>query len=187
MQNGFAQQIDSVKQVLIAVYQEDQSVRQQVPMVITKYGTESSQFDSINFQIKILDSLHQTIVVKVLNDFGWLNERQIGYEASRAIFYTIQHSNFEIMNKYFPLLKKSVIRKNRFQIALMEDRIKVLSDQNQIYGTQYRYDTNTGCYYFFPISDIAHVDKRRKKYGFDTLLEYASEGNIKLPDGYKGH
>ena len=65
---------------------------------------------------------------------------------------------------------------------MMEDRLLMYQKKEQKYGTQGAYTTlKTGKAetIIWPIKDPLHVNKRRKKVGFETTIEeYAKKLNI---------
>jgi len=60
-------------------------------------------------------------------------------------------------------------------IAVLEDKICVLSEQPQIYGSQAEFSIIENRPVFYKIIDPSNVDKRRKQVGLSSLEEYSKE------------
>jgi tetratricopeptide (TPR) repeat protein len=59
-------------------------------------------------------------------------------------------------------------------------RVDVDGKKTQLYGEY----NEMGSKEFYPIEDIANVDKRRKEVGLCTLREYSLKNNLNLPKNY---
>jgi hypothetical protein len=119
-----------------------------------------------------LDKVNLVIVSKIIDSLGWLEKEMIGDTANEAIFLVIQHSNITIMEKYLPIMRKAVSenKANKQNLALLIDRVEMLHNRKQIYGSQlYEKD---GKYILYDVIEPAKLNERRKEMGLGTIEEY---------------
>ncbi len=118
-----------------------------------------------------LDKENTKIVSKIIDSLGWLSRKEVGDSANIALFLTIQHSNKTTMEKYLPILKEAVKSKKATgqELALLTDRVEMLNDRPQVYGTQLISGTTLELY---NLIDPKNVNKRRKEMGMGTIEEY---------------
>jgi hypothetical protein len=167
-------QYDSIKLVLEKMYDADQNIRR---ILIDSIGFDSPNAGQYIKRMQEIDKENKQNIVKILTKYGWIEKSKIGSKASEAIFYTIQHSDLALMDKYLPDLKRlaEMGEAKPIHAAMMEDRVLMNKGKKQIYGTQandwFRADRKMA---IWPIEDPAHVNERRKKVGFaKTVEEYA--------------
>ena len=129
----------------------------------------------------------QDTCVKIIEKYGIPTISMVGAYSSRCFFYILQHTEFEVMNKYYPLVKK-VWKKGDYSsisYAMLTDRILKYKGKKQIYGTQLTWSTfdkkYPSQYYLYPVKDFKNVNKRRKEMGFTTTVE---ENVKRFPNGF---
>jgi len=172
---------DSLKIEIEKMYDTDQGYREKVVEMIK--NKEPLDFDLV-MKMNEADSVNQVAIRKIIDEHGWLPKSKIGEKAASAIFLIIQHSDVEIMEKYFPLFQEMVLKDeaNKADAAMMEDRILMYNKKKQIYGTQASMrETEAGPEYFiWPIENASEVNQRRKEAGFEnTVEENAASMNAK--------
>ncbi|MEA4968788.1 MAG: DUF6624 domain-containing protein [Bacteroidaceae bacterium] len=121
----------------------------------------------------------QDTCVKIVEKYGIPTISMVGAYSSLCFFFILQHTEFEVMNKYYPLVKK-VWKKGDYSsksYAMLTDRILKYKGKKQIYGTQLTWSTADkkypSQYYLYPVKDFKNVNKRREKMGFkETVEEY---------------
>lgn len=162
--------------ILEAIYQDDQTYRQQVGEVEKKYGRESDEMKAHWKLISEKDSVNLIKVKKILDERGWLGPKIIGNEGNSTLFLVIQHADLETQEKYLPMMREAVSTENAkaSSLALLEDRVALRKGQKQIYGSQIGRDQETGEYYVLPLIDPDNVDQRRAKVGLGTIQDYIS-------------
>lgn len=162
--------------ILEAIYQDDQTYRQQVGEVEKKYGRESDEMKAHWKLISEKDSVNLIKVKKILDERGWLGPKIIGNEGNSTLFLVIQHADLETQEKYLPMMREAVSNGNAkaSSLALLEDRVALRKGQKQIYGSQIGRDQETGEYYVLPLIDPDNVDQRRAKVGLGTIQDYIS-------------
>jgi hypothetical protein len=141
-----------------------------------------TQLDSPNAgpylnQMMEIDSENQKKLLIILDKYGWIEQSKIGLKASEAFFYTIQHSDKDLMLKWFPEFKRlaKINEANKVSCAMMEDRLLMWQGKKQIYGSQanvFRKDKQLA---IWPIKDPKNVNKRRKEIGFELTVERNAE------------
>jgi len=176
---------DSIKFVLEQMYYIDQGLREILEDSIG-YDSHPKLFLSRMYTI---DRINQNDIEILLNKYGWLPKSRIGQKASEGLYYVIQHSNLDLIEKYFPQLDRlaKIGEANKFDAATMEDRLLKWKGKKQKYGTQS--DFINGRQAIWPIEFPDKVDSLRKTVGFKlTVNENAKRlnsvynPNEKLPE-----
>jgi hypothetical protein len=123
-------------------------------------------------EIRISDSLNVLLVTKIIDRYGWLGTRDIGYFGMQTIFFVLQHANLSTQEKYLPILREAFQNKklSSFYLALFEDRISIKKNKYQIFGTQLFFSNQLRRHFFFPIHNPEGVEQRRNNIGIDTLV-----------------
>jgi hypothetical protein len=181
---------------LEAVFEQDQSNRVKTSSVKAQYGADSEEIKLLWKSIHNQDSVNQGIVSGMLEKYGWLGKKEIGYKGSEALFLVVQHAPLTMQEKYLPMMRNAVQtgHADASELALLEDRVRIRNGKKQIYGSQVEKDPATNGPRFCPIEDIDKVDQRRALVGLGPLAEYARhfgivwdaeaiEKNKKMPPG----
>jgi hypothetical protein len=111
-------------------------------------------------------------LLELLDKYGWPTASQVTEYASAGAALIINHTNYEIRSKYFPMLEEA-FRKGEAQplrYAKMRDRLLVEEGKEQLYGTQIKFENLIREPY--PIKDSEYVDKRRAEIGLGPLKPY---------------
>ena len=158
----------------------DQKFRMAYISKLPVLGPNSNQIQKLLKQMKKADNDNQKYVLNVLAQFGWIDYRIVGFNASAALFLVVQHADSAIQEKYLPLLKQAVKEKKAFghDLALLEDRVFLRRGQKQIYGSQIQCDSSGNNCWILPIEDERNVDQRRKDVGLQPLADYVKHWNI---------
>ena len=168
--NQIIQQLDSILKI-------DQNYRQISRRVRIEFGIESDTIKKLFKVISHSDSLNLIRVTEILDHYGWLGPNEIGFEGNRALFFVIQHSNKATMEKYLPMMKEAVTKGNAEPdlLALLIDRVEVLNDRPQIYGSQFQ--IIDGKYVLYKTLDLKNVNTRRAEVGLGPIEEYLKPHN----------
>ncbi|WP_449400681.1 DUF6624 domain-containing protein [Chryseobacterium wanjuense] len=153
--------------------------------IVIKNRLEAALKEDQKYRVPVYDPIKQNpidaknllIVTKIIDSAGWLGEDKIGKDANLALFAIIQHANsLEIMEKYLPIMKDAASKGNadKSQLAYLIDRVELLNNRKQIYGTQYSIDEN-GKVFFENLADSSKVDLRRKTMNLESLEDYIKE------------
>lgn len=160
-----------LKQELEAIHDLDQGVRD-----VDWDSIESDSTVRMAYITKMqrTDSTNQAKVLPILEKHGWLPKSKIGEKAADAIFYVVQHSNTETIEKYLPQMEE-MARKGEASgtgAAMMRDRLLMFQGKKQLYGTQaVNYIRDDGKHVIWPIEDVENVNKRRREVGFELTVE----------------
>lgn len=166
----FSQGLDSIRQQLESLDEQNVKLRVSVMPTVKKYGFGSPQMDSLDVLIREFDSVALSIVVPILDKHGWLGKSQIGEAANGVLFTTIQHAKDNaIRKKYFPLLKESAKNgeSSLSAMATMKDRILIMDGKPQHYGTQS--GMVNGKMEMLPVKDPQKLNERRKQVGLQVM------------------
>ncbi len=167
---GYSQNLGSIRVELEQLELGSIELRNHVMPTIRDYGFKSPQMDSLNHAIMKFDSIALHKVQFIIDQYGWLGKSEVGVEANRALFLTIQHAQDHLVReKYFPLLKASAEagESDLTAMATMQDRILVEQGEKQLYGTQSR--MVNGQQELYPVEDPDELNKRRKKVGLGKM------------------
>ena len=116
---------------------------------------------------------------KIIEKYGWPTFDLIGKRASRAFWLVVQHADTDVnfQKECLNFLKRAVKENQAFpqNEAYLTDRVLINQGKKQKFGTQLKVKNNK--LVFSPISDKKNVNKRREKYGLNSLEEYFKEIN----------
>jgi hypothetical protein len=152
-------------EILEEIYSLDQSTR------------TSDKDDDYNPEI---DKQNLIKVVSLIEKCGMPTTKEISVKQISAIWLVFQHADQESRKKYFSTLKKSAKNGDlsKSQIAVMEDRILMMDNKPQIYGSQIIQNSETKEWKIYEIKNPKNVDKRRAKVGLEPLAVYLKKYNI---------
>ena len=169
-----------VQTALIAIYDEDQLIRQQYIAAQKEFGYESKQVDSLGAIMILKDSINLIKVTEILDKYGWIGIDKVGGQANQSLFLVIQHSDLKTQQKYLPMMREAVKNNNASvsALALLEDRVALGEGKRQTYGSQIGYDDETEKSFVLPLEDPENVDKRRAKVGLQPLASYVKQWDI---------
>lgn len=127
-----------------------------------------------NEEMKKLHNENAKIVDNIINSIGYPTIDKVGKEANDATWLIIQHAieQPEFMRKCAVLLKNAVNehKADPKSLAFLTDRIAVLEEKPQLYGTQFDWDDagklSPNCF-----DDLSKVNERRKSIGLNTMEE----------------
>ncbi len=172
---------------LNAVFQSDQSYREELKIIETIYGYDSNEMKSHLSEMVKIDSINILIVNDILKANGWLAPNKVGHQGNKTIWLIIQHSDLETQIKYLPLIKKAIDNGegDPIDLAFLEDRILVQQKLPQVYGTQVLRNEETGQYFVPEIKELRSVNQRRKSIGLQPLELYLKRWDIEWNDQCK--
>jgi len=165
---------------LLAIFDDDQVIRQQFISAQKEFGYQSKQVDSLGKIMSYKDSINLIKVTEILDKNGWVGTDKIGGQANQTLFLVIQHSDLKTQQKYLPMMREAVKNKNAngSALALLEDRVGLGEGKRQVYGSQIGRDNETQKHYVLPLDDPDNVDKRRAEVGLGPLADYVKRWDI---------
>lgn len=138
-------------------------------------------------KMKEIDRKNTKEMKEIIKEHGWPGISLVGKRASAKAWLLIQHADLDLafQKKSLNLIKKAVKRKDasKWEIAYLTDRILMNQKKKQIYGTQIRFDKETGEVTSYPIKNPKRINKLRKSFGLEPLEKYLNKVekiNIKL-------
>jgi len=129
-------------------------------------------------EINKLDRQSSEMIKGFLDKHGYPSVKKYGRDASFNAFLLVQHSyhDLPLMKRYLTLMKKENEPESRQDMAFLTDRILMMSNRRQIYGTQFVEDKN-GKYVPYSIMKPRSVNERRASIGLEPIEEYAKYFN----------
>jgi hypothetical protein len=119
---------------------------------------------------------------EVIELHGWPGRTLVGDRGARAAWLILQHAIAfpQLMRSGLELMREAAARReaSAAEVAVLEDRIRVLEGRPQMYGTQYDWDDH-GEMSPLPIEDAGKVDERRLAIGLPRL----GEGTRRVREG----
>lgn len=111
---------------------------------------------------------------EIIKKHGWPGISLVGVDGAKSAWLIAQHavSDTKFVSNCSELLKTGVAEGEveGWQLAFLEDRVRIMSGKSQLYGTQFDVDKE-GWPIPFPIFDPETVNERRKALGLNSLEE----------------
>lgn len=130
--------------------------------------------EGYDLEMKNLHNENAKILEDIINSIGYPTKAKVGEEANEATFLIIQHSigHPKFMKKCAELLRIAVreSKEDPKSLAFLTDRIAVLEETPQLYGTQFDWDED-GMLSPNHFDDLIKVNEKRKLIGLNTLEE----------------
>ncbi len=115
---------------------------------------------------------------QVIDEHGWPTIDMVGRDGAEAAWLLVQHADAapELQRRALDLMQPLAARGQASvaNLAYLTDRVRVAERMPQLYGTQFRPDTE-GVQRPCPIEDAAHVDARRAAVGLPSIATYARQ------------
>ena len=119
---------------------------------------------------------------EIVAQIGWPTISKVGKESSVNAWLLVQHADHDVdfQKQCLDLMKAAPQGEVELHdIAYLEDRIRVNSNEGQVYGTQFRETLDPTAskktviaYGPKPIEDPEHVNERRASVGLEPMEEY---------------
>ena len=134
-----------------------------------------------DFRDKIIDSNklisinneHLNTVRRIISDFGLPTITNSSHDAYKAVVLVALHSGdvgfLENILQELKMANSSSIEKR--DIAYVTDKMRVIQNQPQLYGTQYKISAN-GDMHYIEIEDPENLERRRVELGMESFEEY---------------
>lgn len=119
-----------------------------------------------------VDAKHTKRMKEIVAEIGWLTASRVGEQSAHNAWLLVQHANrhVDFQEQCLALMKGESDGEVALRdIAMLEDRVRVNSDQPQLYGTQFQ--QIDGKFVPRPIEDEENVNRRRQQMGLETLEE----------------
>lgn len=168
--------IESIKSSLREVLRADQEPRIAISEKEERLGYNHPDVQRLLEELEETDVENQQIVADILERYGWPDKNDFGsIGPGETVFLVIQHADIEFQRRYFAMAEEAAEKGNlrKSSLALLQDRMLIRDGHKQLYGSQVRFDQETGEPSFYPIEDEENVDVRRHDIGLEPLADYA--------------
>ncbi len=162
---------DSLASVLEKIYESDQSIRSEMRKLREKYNTESPEYRELARRMLVTDSINLILVTSLIDQYGWMSKTVVGKTGNTAVWLVIQHADLATQEKYYPIMEKAVQenKASRKDLAYLEDRILMRQGKKQLYGTQYKLDSETNEMKLWEVEDPDRLNERRASVGLPPM------------------
>lgn len=111
-----------------------------------------------------------TDIDRIIQKYGYPGKTLVG-EDHAIVFSIISTGSKKIKEKYYDVIIKAADEKELdwSDVAFFVDKVKVARKEEQIYGTQYKFNESNYTTNYYPIKDKAQLNERRKKVGLEEL------------------
>jgi uncharacterized protein DUF6624 len=153
--------------------ESDQAMRLEAMAIAKEHGRSSPEYAAIRDRGIAMDGAHLARLVQIVETSGWPGTSLVGELASGGAFLVLQHGDLDTQKRFLPLVRDAAAAGEaaRRDLALLEDRVRMMSGQRQLYGTQIVRNAE-GRPEPWPIEDEANVDARRLEAGLEPLADY---------------
>ncbi|WP_300597271.1 DUF6624 domain-containing protein [Niabella sp.] len=157
---------------LEALLKKDQGPRDTLNILAATYGANADTVNHYWAYIRKADSLNTIKVSRIIDQYGWPDQRLISPAASKALWLVVQHADSLTREKYLPVLDQAASegKASKIYAAYLYDRVQMFREQFQLYGTQLGGDY-AGNTILWPVKDLLHLDARRKAMGLSPIKE----------------
>lgn len=123
-----------------------------------------------------IDTLNHPILENIFHKYGYPGYNLVGKKSSHNFWLLIQHQDW-YPDFQVKVLEKMKLEANNNNASILDyayliDRVKVNSNQLQIYGTQMKLNENNTSYEPKPVTNPDELNKRRIEIGLSTIEEY---------------
>jgi hypothetical protein len=128
-----------------------------------------------------IDEKNTQRIKQIIEEIGYPTISKVGKTASFNTWLLVQHSpDQSFRSSCLQLMQNEKNDINPQNIAYLEDRLNMLQNKPQRYGTQLRQDQETGRLKLYTITDIKTVNDARQAVGLETLEEYLEANNASI-------
>jgi len=175
----------SINKQIVKMHFEEQNIRRKVHFASTKTDVDSIYITELRKDYEVIHRNNEAYIKEVFDKFGWPK-----WQSSNAFggtYLIIYHSNADMMDQSIPYLKKKiskgVYKWNQHLVAQLEDRIRMLRGQKQIYGTDFRwlyYEDGTRKAFIWPVEDPNQLDYLRSTVKLAPLDKFLKKKHNKF-------
>lgn len=164
---------------LVKIEERDQKVRgNHTPLEI--FSTPRLQQEMID-----LDTINLREIDAIIKECGgYPSKKLVGDTNNDVICLVILHSPLNTQEQYLPLIKKAVFARELGSnyLATLEDRILLIKNKPQLYGTQISYDKAKKQEALYKwVGTLEDLEKRRDFMGMEPLKNYLRRFNLEYP------
>lgn len=157
------------------IFKDDQEIRNQIDRLESESKQDSSFWIVQLWKKQLtLDSINQSKIAQIINQFGYPGRILVGNELSAVAFYVIQHAPIDYQKQYISFVKSAAENRDlgyKYYCYLV-DRILMHKGKKQIFGSQIIRNKKTKAMELYPIENPSNIDEIRKYSGMEPLEEY---------------
>ncbi len=147
---------------------EDLSLREEL-------AADGSLFEGYHPRMQQVHKSNAEGLLKIMQEHGWPGRSLVGEDGAEAAWLIAQHAIAEpdVQRQALKLMREAAEQGEAqlWQVAMLEDRIRLFEGKQQLYGTQFDWDENGEMSPYPEIEDEAEVDERRQAVGLMRLEE----------------
>jgi tetratricopeptide (TPR) repeat protein len=129
-----------------------------------------------NVSVNTIDSLNQIKLDSLISIYGWLGYKEVGKSGENASFLIAQHAdmNLDFQKRCLILIKKELIKGNIYppNYALLYDRVKVNSNEAQLFGSQVELDATFNKFKPKKTRSLEFVNAYRMYFSLQSIESY---------------
>ena len=166
---------------------EDERVREEL-------SADGSLYDGYHPRMEQVHRKNAKLLRTIIQQCGWPGITMVGMEGEEAAWRIAQHSigEPEFLRSALTLLKSAAEKGEAplWQVAMMEDRIRMFEGKSQLYGTSFDWDEEGQMSPYPAIENPDSVDQRRASMGLpplqDEILRKRADSSEKPPANIQG-
>ena len=170
----------SLSHLIDSLATEDQKWRGLMRQVDNK-EIDTIRRQQVNRIINETDSINFFAVRQIFKRYGYPGYDKVGEESSNQFWLLVQHADKhpEFQDSVLNKMKTEAEKKNASlpNYAYLVDRVKVNTNQLQIYGTQMKINSAGTSYEPKPVFEPEKLNERRKLVGLTTIEDYVNTMN----------
>ena len=157
-----------------AAWAERVVLTQRMPLTIAEWDDGEPPHELV--AIRALADRHDQRLAAIIADCGWPGRSLVGEDGADAAWLIAQHADRhqEQRRTWVPALREAVTRgeADGRHLARLVDRVAMLDDQPQLYGTYCRLDDRGEIVWDVPVDgSLSEIDERRGALGLPPLLD----------------
>jgi hypothetical protein len=158
----------TLRQELLALVAEDERVREEL-------AADGSLYEGYHPLMEQVHRQNAARLREMIQDYGWPGIAIAGTDGEEAAWRIAQHSigEPEFMRNALQLLQSAAEKGEAppWQVAMMEDRIRLFEGRSQLYGTSFDWDEEGLMSPYPAIENPETVDDRRAQMELPPLQE----------------
>jgi hypothetical protein len=119
---------------------------------------------------------NQNRIKRLYKEYGYLGEKKVGEKAATSFWVPIQHADNDIpfQQEMLKAMKKEIENgsSDKYNYAMLEDRINVNLKKPQRFGTQVTYNEKGQAIPKIGLIDSTNIDSLRKAFTLPSFKEY---------------
>lgn len=159
---------DPLRAELLSLAAADEAVRERL-------AADGSLFAGYHPEMEMVHRRNAARLRAIVDEIGWPGRTLAGEDGAHAAWRILQHSigEPELMRGLLPAVAGAVEagEARADDLAMLEDRIRVLEGRPQLYGTQYDWDDSAS--WMVPIGTVEDpegIDRRRRAVGLGPMV-----------------